>query len=191
MSQRGESSQSSQPVSKIAVSGFKSIEKKQEIEIRPLTVLAGANSSGKSSMMQPVLLLKQTLESPSDPGSLLIRGPNVEFSEVKQLFSATTSDSKKPVFEIDLRIEGTEMRLQYAAQKRRGHLPLELIARLKVPIKAISHSISRSTAMSYSDNFAQTLIGSRLLPSSGSITGTCCVAAASSRRFSGRLSKPS
>ena len=40
----------------------------QTIEIRPLTLLAGANSSGKSSMMQPLLLLKQTLEAPYDPG---------------------------------------------------------------------------------------------------------------------------
>ncbi|MBI2950785.1 hypothetical protein HYY27_01755, partial [bacterium] len=35
----------------ITVSGFKSISREQSIEIRPLTILAGANSSGKTSMM--------------------------------------------------------------------------------------------------------------------------------------------
>ena len=48
--------------------GFQVDCREQTIEIRPLTLLAGANSSGKSSMMQPLLLLKQTLEAPYDPG---------------------------------------------------------------------------------------------------------------------------
>ena len=93
-----------------------------------LTILAGANSSGKSSMMQAVLLLKQTLESPSDPGSLLIRGPNIEFYEVKQMFFNSGSDSKNPVIEIEIHVEGTELRLKFSGQKRRGQGPLDLVA---------------------------------------------------------------
>ena len=50
-------------VTSLSVAGFKSIFNEQAIEIRPLTLLAGANSSGKSSMMQPLLLLKQTMEA--------------------------------------------------------------------------------------------------------------------------------
>ena len=61
-------------ITKIAVKGFKSIAEECEIDIRPLTILAGANSSGKSSIMQPLLMLKQTLEAPYDPGPLLIDG---------------------------------------------------------------------------------------------------------------------
>ncbi|MGI9105730.1 MAG: AAA family ATPase, partial [Pyrinomonadaceae bacterium] len=56
-------------ITKITVAGYKSISREQSIEIRPLTILAGANSSGKSSMMQPLLLLKQTLEASYDPGA--------------------------------------------------------------------------------------------------------------------------
>ena len=59
-------------ITKIAVKGFKSIAEECEIDIHPLTILAGANSSGKSSIMQPLLMLKQTLEAPYDPGPLLI-----------------------------------------------------------------------------------------------------------------------
>ncbi len=58
-------------ITRIAVEGFKSISKRQSIEIAPLTILAGANSSGKSSIMQPLLMLKQTLESTFDPGPLM------------------------------------------------------------------------------------------------------------------------
>ncbi len=36
-------------ITKIAVKGFKSIAAECEIDVRPLTLLAGANSSGKSS----------------------------------------------------------------------------------------------------------------------------------------------
>lgn len=71
--------------SKIIVEGFKSIGERVEVEIRPLTLLAGANSSGKSSLMQAILLLKQTLEAPFDPGPLLLSGPNVKFTAFDQI----------------------------------------------------------------------------------------------------------
>ena len=81
-------------ITKIAVKGFKSIVEERAIDIRPLTILAGANSSGKSSIMQPLLMLKQTLEAPYDPGPLLIDGPNVQFTAASQ-FLSTLPDGKK------------------------------------------------------------------------------------------------
>ena len=40
-------------ITAIFVQGFKSLANESRIAIRPLTILAGANSSGKSSIMQP------------------------------------------------------------------------------------------------------------------------------------------
>ncbi|MBP7053815.1 MAG: DUF3696 domain-containing protein [Phycisphaerae bacterium] len=96
----------SQPdtITKIAVRGFKSIADEQEIELRPLTLLAGANSSGKSSIMQPILLLKQTLEAPSDPGALLLDGPNVRFASAEQLLSQTTGRPREMEFAIRIEL---------------------------------------------------------------------------------------
>src|SRR4030042_51574 len=74
-------------ITSITVQGFKSIFHSQKMEIRPLTILAGANSSGKSSVMQPILLLKQTLLSDHDPGALQILGPNVVFTSADQMLS--------------------------------------------------------------------------------------------------------
>src|SRR6266849_2342840 len=71
----------------ITVSGFKSIREQIGIELRPLTILAGANSSGKSSIMQPLLLLKQTLEAPYDAGPILLNGPIVKYTSADQLLS--------------------------------------------------------------------------------------------------------
>jgi energy-coupling factor transporter ATP-binding protein EcfA2 len=45
--------------------------------IKPLTVLAGANSSGKSTFLQALLLLKQTYDAVADPGPLRLSGPHV------------------------------------------------------------------------------------------------------------------
>lgn len=45
-------------IHEIRIKGYKSLADETRLEIRPLTILAGANSSGKSSVMQPLLLLK-------------------------------------------------------------------------------------------------------------------------------------
>jgi predicted ATPase len=71
----------------ITISGFKSIRAEKTLALSALNILAGANSAGKSSFMQPLLLLKQTLEATYDPGPLLINGPNVKFTEFAQIFS--------------------------------------------------------------------------------------------------------
>jgi AAA domain, putative AbiEii toxin, Type IV TA system/AAA ATPase domain/Protein of unknown function (DUF3696) len=81
--------QSSNPVgfTEIGVSGFKSFAEETRIQLGSLTILAGANSSGKSSIMQPLLLMKQTLEAPYDPGALLLDGPHVHATSGEQLIS--------------------------------------------------------------------------------------------------------
>jgi hypothetical protein len=89
-------------ISRIAVCGYKSLKHEQEIEIRPLTLLAGANSSGKTSIMQPLLMLKQTLEAPYDPGPLLLDGPYVKFTSVGQLLSRSKKRECSGSFSIAL-----------------------------------------------------------------------------------------
>lgn len=80
-------------ITKISVAGFKSIANETTLDIKPLTLLAGANSSGKSSFMQPLLLMKQTLETSFEPAApLLINGKNARFTFFDQLFSG---DGKK------------------------------------------------------------------------------------------------
>ena len=70
---------------RIEVAGYKSIRDPIDVEIAPLTIVAGANSSGKSSLIQPLLLLKQTLEAQFDPGPLRIDGDNVRFSHAREM----------------------------------------------------------------------------------------------------------
>jgi hypothetical protein len=92
-------------LSRITVAGFKSIGPERSIEVRPLTLLAGANSSGKSSIMQPLLLLKQTLEAPYDPGALLLDGPNVRFTNFEQLLFRSSRRTSRACFSVGLSVE--------------------------------------------------------------------------------------
>lgn len=72
-------------IQEFCLSGYKSFYEERKLEIKPLTILAGPNSTGKSSVMQPLLLMKQTLEEGYDPGTLLLNGTNVKFTKSEQL----------------------------------------------------------------------------------------------------------
>lgn len=58
----------------IEVCRFKSYREASRLDLKPLTVLVGRNSSGKSTMVQALLLLKQTLESPRADAPLSLVG---------------------------------------------------------------------------------------------------------------------
>jgi predicted ATPase len=51
-------------LTKLHISGFKNWRDSSEIRLAPLTVFFGTNSSGKSSLLQFLLMLRQTSESP-------------------------------------------------------------------------------------------------------------------------------
>jgi predicted ATPase len=93
-----------QGITAITVQGYKSIDDEVTVSIAPLTILAGANSSGKSSLMQPLLLMKQTLEAPYDPGALLLNGPNLKFTSAEQLFTRRNSRETTKKFKVGIEI---------------------------------------------------------------------------------------
>lgn len=120
---KGQSQSAHNPegITRITVGGFKSISQEQSIEIRPLTILAGANSSGKSSIMQPLLLLKQTLEAPYDPGVLLLNGPNVKFTSTDQLLSHQSKKSNIKIidaFHIGIEVGAENVLTTYFTQDK-------------------------------------------------------------------------
>src|SRR5438477_4196136 len=100
-------------ITRISVAGFKSIVEEQSIEVRPLTILAGANSSGKSSIMQPLLLLKQTLEASYDPGALRLDGPNVRFTSAEQFLSNIGGGKHTDVFSVGVKAESAGYLITY------------------------------------------------------------------------------
>ena len=53
-------------ITELSVQNFKSWKDTGKLQIAPLTGFFGANSSGKTSILQTLLMLKQTVERPSD-----------------------------------------------------------------------------------------------------------------------------
>jgi len=106
MARRSRKSQAS--LAKLSVTGFKSLRDKVDIKIRPLTLLAGANSSGKSSIIQPLLLLKQTLDASFDPGPLMLNGPNLKFTSANQILSRLGKSPERSSSSFSVGVELTD-----------------------------------------------------------------------------------
>lgn len=83
-------------LSKISLENYKSFQTLNELEIKPLTILCGANSSGKSSIIKSILLHKQSYENSSASNKLTLNGDytnNGIFSDVAYNASSTFSIS--------------------------------------------------------------------------------------------------
>ena len=134
----------------LTVEGYKSFGKRQHLQIRPLTLLAGANGSGKSSVVQPLLLLKQTLDAPFDPGPLKIDGPNVAFSWNKEMFTRVRDGGNQP---------GLKIGLEYLHEKEspekltRRTLELEFRQPQHGPIEIAKETVSEVHAQNGQETF--------------------------------------
>lgn len=115
-------------ITRICVEGYKSLRARHEVETRPLTVIAGVNSSGKSSAMQPLLLLKQTLDTSYDPGPLLLSGPNVDVTAIEQVLSkpATQNGRTSPRFTVSVTVAGQETEWKFGRDRKRNLRILEM-----------------------------------------------------------------
>lgn len=116
---------SNRGITSIKVRGYKSLVEEHEIEIRPLTILAGANSSGKSSIIQPILMLKQTLDATYDPGPLLLYGPNVKTTSTEQIFSKLPGRSSVESFSIEVVVDQNKKIEHIFSKKSKKGIELE------------------------------------------------------------------
>lgn len=89
----------------LSVRGFKSIRSLDNFELRDVNILAGTNSSGKSSLTQALLLLKQTIESDSKE-TLRLNGPYVFADNVVDLLYMK---QKSNLLEYDIRLNRSEL----------------------------------------------------------------------------------
>lgn len=62
----------------LEIENFKAFSHKQKIDLAPITLIFGQNSSGKSSIIQSLLAIKQTLANPSGNASFIASGTCVD-----------------------------------------------------------------------------------------------------------------
>jgi hypothetical protein len=102
------------------VAGFKSAIDTVRVNFRDITILAGVNSAGKSTIMQPLLLIKQTIEKPFDPGALAIDGPLARFTNAEQFFSHGGSKDGTQKFSIKFEHGITNVKFNYGRSAAGG-----------------------------------------------------------------------
>ncbi|MBL0380279.1 MAG: DUF3696 domain-containing protein [Desulfofustis sp. PB-SRB1] len=78
-------------ITKWKVFNFKSIREETELDLGPLTIFAGANSSGKSTFIQSVLLVAQTLAHKVGSRSVVLNGA---FTSLGQFDDLKSNDSE-------------------------------------------------------------------------------------------------
>src|SRR4051812_39433976 len=66
---------------RIHLSRFKSIKSDASVDLSQLTVITGANSSGKSTVLQALLLLAQTARHTGADRQLVLNGPLTRLGE--------------------------------------------------------------------------------------------------------------
>ena len=91
MSGRGDA----MPIRELGIESFKAFAKRTDIPFAPITVLAGANSSGKSSLIHALMLLKQAREGGSG-SALRMHGRFVQYKHLSQLTFAGTTGHAYP-----------------------------------------------------------------------------------------------
>ena len=85
------------------LTNFKAFGETVTIPIRPLTLIFGANSSGKSSIFQSLLLLKQTLEETKKPATVLLpKGSLVDLGTYRDFVHRHETDRN---FEFEARFD--------------------------------------------------------------------------------------
>ena len=72
-------------IQKISFQNYKAF-KNGEIELKPITILLGANSVGKSSIINLLLMLQQTANATNYKFALKLNGENVGMGECKNIF---------------------------------------------------------------------------------------------------------
>lgn len=71
----------------ISLENYKCFKEKTDIEIAPLTVLCGVNSSGKSSIIKSLLMLKQSFENTVTTDSMSFNGEYVDNGSFNEILS--------------------------------------------------------------------------------------------------------
>ena len=84
-------------ISKWGVKNFKSILE-ANLDLAPLTIFTGVNSSGKSSFLHSIAMLKQSFNK----GAYVLTGDLVDLGEFKHIYCKKSSEYKQDAKEIDL-----------------------------------------------------------------------------------------
>lgn len=114
-------------LNKLSLKNFKSFKTMKDLQIKPITIIVGRNSCGKSSIIQSLLLLKQTLESPL-PVNLCLDGRFIKCSSLKELAYRLPPINKASIG-YELHFDELSLSLTFSNKKENDSYVPKLISR--------------------------------------------------------------
>lgn len=75
-----------------SISNFKSFVDDSVLGLKPLTIVCGANSSGKSTLIQSMLLVKQTVEHAPSTRAIALNGPLVRLGGFQDILNSAVRE---------------------------------------------------------------------------------------------------
>lgn len=140
-----------------SIENFKAIVNSGDLKLAPITILAGKNSSGKSSLLQSILMIAQTLSNQNRDLALLTNGDLAELRTFEDILSDyTQSDSMK----IKFQLEGIEK----ANQER-------FVQAISIKFRSVGGNNNSSSAIEASEVLAEEISAIFLLPDKEPIKG--------------------
>jgi predicted ATPase len=91
--------------SRLGIRNFKAWKGFHTIDLKPLTLLLGVNSAGKTSLLQPLLLLRQTVDSPDRRQALNLGGQPRDILDLGTMYDVFSGNNPNLLltFELDVR----------------------------------------------------------------------------------------
>ena len=114
-----------------SIENFKPIVNSGELKLAPVTVLAGRNSSGKSSLLQSILMIAQTLSNPLPERALLPNGPLVQLGTFEDILSDFANSRN--------------LTLQFELSDKNKDIDLSGTSNYKVAVTFVSGNIENSS----------------------------------------------
>ena len=124
---------------KISLENFKPFGRRQIAELKPITLVYGPNSSGKSSLIQSLLLLAQSITPRNESSNLVPRGELVDLGSFQSLVHRHESDR---ALRFNFTFTSSERFGPYLRQSENNNEELDL----GIALTYLSESDTRSSA---------------------------------------------
>jgi len=140
-------------ITKITLKNFKCFKEQTEFPLGQITLLTGMNGKGKSTLLQSLLLMRQSLENNNYTTEILLNGACLNLGNLLDVKNSDTSrdESLKLNYDYSYDLEG---------KKVIGNLSYDLIENeddnMVLQIKNIAHSIKDSNSSEVSEKFLWT-----------------------------------
>lgn len=114
---------------------FKSLQDTKEVDFPGVTIFAGANSSGKSSFIQSILLLKQTIQYGPESRALSLNGPILKLGSFEDICRYDSKEKEIIIeFEFDLN-DGRSIWVNEDWQRMLRHLAMADVDSFKISMR--------------------------------------------------------